>query len=107
VRCASPDLPRPLDLGPLAQLVERRSFKPCGSGFDPRAAHHTPPDPRRSRPWDGTQLLYLAAVAEAHEGEASGSDTGPADGAHDQVGAALDAIEADLDEVAATLARMG
>jgi hypothetical protein len=46
-------------------------------------------------------------VTEEHGGEAPGSDPGPADGVHDQVGAVLDAIEADLDEVAATVARMG
>jgi hypothetical protein len=45
-------------------------------------------------------------VADETDG-AAGSDAAPADGAHDQVDAVLDGIEADLDEVAATVARMG
>jgi hypothetical protein len=46
-------------------------------------------------------------VADEHGDQVSGSDPARTDAAHDQVGAALDAIEADLDEVAATVARMG
>ena len=46
-------------------------------------------------------------MADEHGDEATGSNPGPADGAHDQGSAVLDAIEADLDEAAATVARMG
>lgn len=48
----------------------------------------------------------MADVRE--EGPLDGSPGAPADGdEHAQVGRALDGIEAALDEVAATLARMG
>ena len=45
-------------------------------------------------------------MADEHDDAAPGSEAAPSGGVHDQIGAALDRIEADLDEVASAIARM-
>ena len=104
--------------GPLAQLVERRSFKPCGSGFEPRAAHQHPVPrlgavrgaaPRVATVADEHEHEDEAAAAAADEprpGRAEEPPVDPSDEEHMTMGAALDDIEAALDDAAATIARM-
>jgi hypothetical protein len=49
--------------------------------------------------------LGCRAVTDEQDDE-PGTGAPPADGAHDEIGVALDGIETDLDEVASVLARM-